>query len=254
MDDSDGIEPRDSLAIPEHLVFAFDEWTTELITQACDSHSTEDSEAVSDGVHLRDAFLARSLTPAQLAKLAEGAAEWMEPRWPKEPDQAEEVERLLGVARDLLELRDRALAVAASDDNIPQVLVIEPGLRELLRAQSLVVLSFNYEAFDEPRDLDPDRLLATAAVFRDAIAVLDTVCWLAGEHDAATARVTVTAGHLAQLERVRADVAMSIVDSLDGRERLTDPDEIAQLDEGIRTARLIVSGLWQIIHAPRQEA
>jgi len=68
---------------------------------------------VIEAVHLHDAFAARSLTAAQLAELAEGAAGSMGPRWPRDLGDADDVERLLGVSRELLELRDRALAVVA---------------------------------------------------------------------------------------------------------------------------------------------
>jgi hypothetical protein len=110
MDISDRIESRDPLAIAGYLVFAFEEWIAELIRQACDGDSPETRDAVIKAVHFHDAFATRSLTPAQLAELAEGAAGWMEPKWPSDPADADEVERLLGISRELLELRDRALA------------------------------------------------------------------------------------------------------------------------------------------------
>jgi hypothetical protein len=37
MDISDRIESRDSLVIPEHLVFAFDDWISELFRRALDT-------------------------------------------------------------------------------------------------------------------------------------------------------------------------------------------------------------------------
>jgi hypothetical protein len=80
--------------------------------------------------------------------------------------------------------------------------------------------------------------------------VLDIIGWLAGEQDQVPARVTMTRGHLAQLEWLRSDVAMSVVTALDSREGLTEADDIAALEENIRTARLIVHDLWEILHAP----
>jgi hypothetical protein len=253
MDISDRIESRDPLAIPEHLVFAFDEWIAELIRLACDSDSPETRGAVIKAVRIHDAFAARSLTPVQLAELAEGAARWMEPRWPENPGDAEEVERLLGVSRELLELRDRALDARGEDDDISRIVVIEPGLREVLRSQTLAILDFTHDRFDEARDLEPSKLLAAASIFRDAIAVLDTIGWVAGEQDQRPARVTMTRGHLAQLQWLRGDVAMSIVTGLDAREDMTEADDIAALEENIRVARLTVHGLWQILHAPDAE-
>jgi hypothetical protein len=75
------------------------------------------------------------------------------------PD-AGEVERLLGVSRELLELRDRALAEVFNDDNNLGALTIEPMLRDLLRSQTLVVLEFRHVRFDEARDLEPSELRA----------------------------------------------------------------------------------------------
>ncbi|MCU1675563.1 MAG: hypothetical protein JWM93_321 [Frankiales bacterium] len=249
MDTSDRIESRDPLAIPEHLVFAFEEWIAELIREACDDDSPETRDAVIKAVHFHDAFGAGSMTPAQLAELAEGAAGWMEPKWPSDPADADEVERLLGVSRELLELRDRVLAVG-EDDNISRVVVIEPGRREVLRSQTLAILDFIHDRFDEARDLEPSKLLVAASLFRDAITVLDIIGWVAGEQDQRPARVTMTRGHLAQLEWLRGDVAMSIVTSLDDRESTTEADDIAALEENIRTARCIVHDLWEILHAP----
>jgi hypothetical protein len=250
MDLSDRIESRDPLAIPEHLVFAFDEWIAELMRQACEHDKATARVAVTKAVHIQDAFAARSLTPVQLAELAEGAARWMESRWPSDPADADEVERLLGVSRELLKLRDRALAAAHEDDNLSRVVVIEAGLREVLRSQTLVVMEFTHDRFDEARDLEPSKLLAAASIFRDAIAVLDTIGWVAGEQDQRPARVTMTPSHLAQLQWLRSDVAMSLVTGLDDREDLTEADDIAELEENLRAARLIVHDLWQILHAP----
>lgn len=254
MDISDRIESRDSLVIPEHLVFAFEDWISELFRRALDtSDEVEGRAAAIKAVHLHEAFVAGTLAPAQLADLAQSAAHWMEPCWPSDPGDADTVARVLDVSRELLELRDRAQAIANKNDNISRVLMVEPGWRGLLRSQSLAVLEFHHDLLDEARDLAAAELLAAGSIFRDAMAVLDTIGWVAGEHDAEPARVTVTAGHLAQLEHLRIDVAMSIVSSLDTREGLTDPDEIAQLEENIRTARLTVYGLWQILHAPEAE-
>jgi hypothetical protein len=64
--------------------------------------------------------LSRSLTPAQLAELAERHREVDGAAMAQRPADADEVERLLGVSR---ELRHRALAAAGEDDNISLVLL-----------------------------------------------------------------------------------------------------------------------------------
>jgi hypothetical protein len=60
-------------------------------------------------------------------------------RRPEDSDRAGEVER------ELLELRDCARSLVGKRDNIPVVRRIEPGLRDLLRSQTLVVLEFTHE-------------------------------------------------------------------------------------------------------------
>ena len=204
-------------------------------------------------VHLHDAFVAGSLTAAQTAELAGGAAGWLEPQWPKSLDDADEVKRLAAITRELLELRDHALAVAASDTNIGRVVVVDPGLREILRSQTLLVLEFSHEQFEDVCDVEPAELLATASIFRDAITVLDTIGWLPSTQTT-TIDVTITAGHLAQLERLRADLAMSILASLDSRDDLTAPEDIARLDQALAADRLIAQGLLRIVRAGTLEA
>ena len=161
MDISDGIESEVPLVvIPEHLVFAFEEWIAEMIKRACDAHgSPKDRSTVINAVHLHDAFVAGSLTPAQTAELAGCAAGWLEPEWPKRLEDADEVKRLAAVTRELLELRDHALTVAANNTNIGRVVVVDPGVREILRSQTLLVLEFSHGLFEDVCDLDPTELL-----------------------------------------------------------------------------------------------
>jgi hypothetical protein len=66
--------------------------------------------------------------------------------------------------------------------------------------------------------------------------------------------VAITAGHRAQLERLRADLAMSILESLDSREDLADPEDIARFDQAIAADRLIAQGLLQILRAATSES
>jgi hypothetical protein len=255
MDISDRIESQEPcVAIPAHLVFAFEEWIAEQIRQACDRHDDpENQHSVIEAVHVRDAFVAGSLTPRQTAELADGAAGWLAPQWPKKTREADEVERLVGATRELLELRDRARAVASNSDNIPQVVAIDAGLREVLRAQSLLVLAFNHHRFEDVCDLEPAMLLGAASIFRDAMVVLDTIGWLA-TGQTATVEIAITPGHLAQLQRLRSDVATRILDRLDSREDLTDPDDLAEADEAIAADRLTAHGLLQLLLSCKPEA
>ena len=62
-------------------------------------------------------------------------------------------------------------------------------------------------------------------------------------HGPQAVKVTLTPKHLAQLERLRADVARTIRERLEGRERLTEAGEIAEADEAIAADRLTASAL-----------
>jgi hypothetical protein len=68
----------------------------------------------------------------------------------------------VGVTRDLLELRDQALAVAREGNDTRRVVAVDPALRGVLRSQSLLVLEVNHHRFEDVCDLAPDELLATA--------------------------------------------------------------------------------------------
>ena len=250
MDDSDRSEsvvPR--VAIPAQLVFAFEEWIVEALRQACDDFGKpERRAAVIQAVHLHDRFVAGTLTPSQVAELATGAADWLHPRWPESVEDADEVGRLLGVARQLFELRDRALTVAGDSDDAPRLVTVDAELREVLRSQTLMVLEFGHEPFEELRDLQPAELLALATTFRDAFAILDVIGWLATPQTIAV-DVEITPSHLAQLEHRRVDLEQSIGEQLDGRQGLTDADDITRADEFIQADRLTADGLRRILRA-----
>jgi hypothetical protein len=249
--------------IPDHINFALLEVVEQGIREAADQPESDRQRVeVSQAVHLRDALMTGSLTPAQAAELAGRAAQWLQ-IWPRSPEEVKEVQRLLDVTRDLLELRGRALALAREqgepipyqqDDQDgrrrggPRVLTISPELVEVLRSQSLLVLEFNHEPLEDIRLLRPSSLLALAAIFRDAIGVLDTIGWLNLEEPAAV-EVAITAGHSVQLERLRDDLAHAILEQLDSRAELTDPEDIAQADAAIGADRLTANGLLQIIQA-----
>ena len=100
--------------IPEHLTGYVLEAIEEAIREAAeDSGSSEMRQAVIKAVHYYDGFVNKSLTAGQTAELAHRAAGWLWPRWPRTVEEADEVAALLAATRDLLELRDRAMVVAA---------------------------------------------------------------------------------------------------------------------------------------------
>lgn len=245
--------------IPEHVNFALLEVVDQGVREAADQPESDRQRIeVSQAVHLRDAFLTKSLTPAQVAELAQRAAQWLQ-NWPKDPQDTEEVERLLGATHDLLVLRDHALDVAREQSDIDsvrlvdrrgahedgtRVLTVTPDLVGVLRSQSLMVLGWNHEPLEDIRLLAPSELVALGSIFRDAIGVLDTIGWLPAEHTAPI-KVAITPGHIAQLGRLREDLTQSIRERLDSR----DPDEIDDADADIDADRLITDGLLRLIQA-----
>lgn len=254
MDDSDRSEsevPR--VEIPAQLVFAFEEWIVEALRQACDDFAKPEARTpVIQAVHVHDRFVAGTLTPAQIAELAARAADWLHPSWPESVEDADEVGRLLGIARQLFELRNRALAVAGDSDDVPRLVTVDAELREVLRSQTLMVLEFGHEPFEQLRDLQPAELLALATTFRDAFAILDVIGWLPTPQTIAV-EVKITPSHLAQLEHRRVDLEQSIREQLDTRQRLTDADDITRADEFIQADRRTADGLLRILRASTVE-
>jgi hypothetical protein len=268
MDDSDRTAWRESpVVVPEHLVFAIEEWLQERFRRACDDHRDQEMfPVVAELFGLHRALADGSLTPAQTAELADGAADWLQPLWPTDLEEADEAARLLAATRGLLALRDRARAAAADDapgqghgdeDDARRlgasVFAVDPGLVDVLRLQSLLVLEANHQPFEEVRDLEPSELVAVAAVFRDAIAVLDTIGWLQTEQ-AEAVDVAIAPGHLAQLRRRRAEIALALVDRLDDREHLVDPEKIAEADAAIAADRVAAHGLLRLLWTAARQA
>jgi hypothetical protein len=66
--------------------------------------------------------------------------------------------------------------------------------------------------------------------------------------------VAITPGHLVQLRCLRDDLAQAILERLDSRERMTNPDDIAEADAAIDADRLTAHGLLQLLqaHAPEK--
>jgi hypothetical protein len=132
--------------------------------------------------------------------------------------------------------------MSSSQRNEARMITVDPSLAEVLRVQTLLVLEFNHEPFEDVREVAPSELLALASVWRDAIGVLDTVGWLPSVGTTAI-DVVVTVGHVAQLRRLRDDESTAILDCLDVRDGLTAVDRLADVDAGIRGWRLAVRGL-----------
>jgi hypothetical protein len=136
--------------------------------------------------------------------------------------------------------------MSASQRNDVRRILVDPSLGEILRLQSLLVLEANHEPFEDVRHLDAPHLLGLATIWRDAIAVLDTLGWLPASATA-DREVAVTAGHMAQLRRLRDDEAVAVLDCLAAREDVTSPDELDEIDAEIHRRRLMADEIAELL-------
>jgi hypothetical protein len=221
--------------VPERLRAPIGEWLVEAIRLMCaDVDETASVQKVVDAVHLHDAFLTGTLTLAQLADSIDRAVFWFAHK--KQPE----------LAYDLSHLRDRVRAISPAAHEAPTAVMVDRKLCELLRVQTLAVFEFVHHVFEDARELPPDELSLATAVFRDGIAVLDTI-GLFGNTGVAPVRVRITPAHRAQLERRRVDIEMSIADRLDGRRNLKDAADLAEADKAIAVDRRALCGLQRLL-------
>jgi hypothetical protein len=136
--------------------------------------------------------------------------------------------------------------MSASQRNDVRSVAVDPSLGEVLRQQTLLVLEANHAPFDDVRGLASAELLAVASIWRDAMAVLDTIGWLPTP-GVAMIDVALTSGHAAQLSRLRRDEALAIVDCLEDRDALVAVDDLAEIDAQICRRRLVFSGLSELL-------
>jgi hypothetical protein len=136
--------------------------------------------------------------------------------------------------------------MCALQRNDARTIAVDPSLGEILRLQTLLVLAANHEPFEDVRYLAAPGLLAVADIWRDAIAVLDTVGWLPMPATA-TIEVVITAGHVAQLRRLRHDEALAVLDCLDVRDTLATAHQRAEVDGEIEARRLAAWGLSELL-------
>jgi hypothetical protein len=94
-------------------------------------------------------------------------------------------------------------------------ITVDPSTADVLRVETKKVLMFNHEPFEDFLDYTPRRQLALADIYRDATAVIDAVGW---DPDIGALRGTVevplTAGHIEQLHKRRADLLATNLDLL----------------------------------------
>jgi hypothetical protein len=136
--------------------------------------------------------------------------------------------------------------MSALQRNDARTIAVDPSLGEILRLQTLLVLAANHEPFEDVRYLTGPELLAVAGIWRDAMRVLDRVGWLPVP-GTATIEVVITAGHAAQLRRLRHDEALAVLDCLDMRDKSTMARRRAEVDVEIQARRLAAQGLGELL-------
>jgi hypothetical protein len=136
--------------------------------------------------------------------------------------------------------------MSALQRNDARTIAVDPSLGEILRLQTLLVLAANHEPFEDVRYLTAPELLAVAGIWRDAMRVLDTVGWLPVP-GTATIEVVITAGHAAQLRRLRHDEALAVLDCLDMRDKSTMARRRAEIDGEIEARRLAARALGELL-------
>jgi hypothetical protein len=118
MDDQDRTAPTGLIVpIPEHLVPTIFEVVERQLEIACDGTWNDMQRIrVLEAARFWEAFMANTVTAKQIAELAKSAADWIQPRWPQTTEAVRDVEKLLAETRELLELHDRALAIAREQE------------------------------------------------------------------------------------------------------------------------------------------
>jgi hypothetical protein len=102
--------------IPEHLISSMFEALDSELMRACDGTWNDTRRLrVLEAARIWEGFMAKALTPPQIAEVALQAVRWIEPPWPETIEDVGNVEKLLAEARELLHLRDRALAAVARE-------------------------------------------------------------------------------------------------------------------------------------------
>jgi hypothetical protein len=125
MDTEDRTPCRDTrIPIPDHLLPSLQGAAEQDLEWACDGVWDDDRrEHVRNAVHAMDALARRNHTPDQLARLASSAILWEQPQagtWPKTIDGVEDLVRRLERVRQLIDVRDGAIASVQAQRSVQE--------------------------------------------------------------------------------------------------------------------------------------
>jgi hypothetical protein len=136
--------------------------------------------------------------------------------------------------------------MSTTQRNDARTLAVSRQQADVLRQQTLIVLEAHSSAFEDITELAPAEQLTLVAIYRDAFAVLDAIGWIP-EPDATSRDVPLTSGHIAELDRRRADVALTVLDTLNLRADPSSTTDPATLDTEIDLHRRTAHHLWEIL-------
>ena len=119
---------------------------------------------------------------------------------------------------------------------------VDPSLADILRRQTLVVLEFNHDYFEDLLDFGPEAQFALSIIFRDAFAVLDALGW-SPDPNAGTVDVPLTDGHIDQLHRCRFHLGHANIDRLRALDEAGPDDDPSAIRAAIDTDRAAAQAL-----------
>jgi hypothetical protein len=122
-------------------------------------------------------------------------------------------------------------------------ITVDRQTADILREESKLVLVFNHETFEDFSDFTPIDQEALADIFCDAIAVIKAVGWEPAPDSAEQFEISLTAGHIEQLRKRRADLDACIRDLLWDLEQTETDEEAATVNAEITTTHLATETL-----------
>jgi hypothetical protein len=122
-------------------------------------------------------------------------------------------------------------------------ITVDRQTADILREESKLVLVFNHETFEDFSDFTPVDQQALADIFSDAIAVIKAVGWEPEPDGAEQFEIPLTAGHIEQLRKRRADLDAFIRDLLWDLEQTETDEQAATVEAEIATTHLATETL-----------
>jgi hypothetical protein len=103
--------------------------------------------------------------------------------------------------------------------SIPQrnrtlMIAVDPYVGDVVRTQTLLVLEFTHDLFEDISSFCPEAQYALSVIFRDAFAVRDALGWERPAEPPECVEIPLTSGHIEQLRHRRHDLGLANIDRL----------------------------------------